>query len=347
MRLAIVGDICPDARGRLWRAATIPDLHRAFGADLVVANFEATVDGPIVGDEHFAPGKIRLSVPVDALEKLCDVGVDAVSVANNHLWDYGEAAASHTVQCLQSALGSERVFGWVGQPVVELTPGLSIVGACFEETHPVAARSTHAVNVVERPGAAVPPGWGSGRLIVFAHWGEEHLRLTHRALRERARAMLGAGAAHVVGCHSHARGAGEWVDGGTVFYSLGNFAFRTMPEGTKRMLRADRRGLGVVFTWDGRHLSFDECWESEFDDRMNVRLRCLGPRLPGGALARAHLRLWPWASDAACALERQTAWAWRGFARVLTGVERPSWRKVGTLVRRLSGTCGGRGVWSE
>jgi hypothetical protein len=347
MRLAIVGDICPDATGRLWRDATIPDLHRALSSDLVVGNFEATVDGPMAGDERFAPAKIRLSVPRDALARLRDLGVDAVSVANNHLWDYGEAAASHTVECLQSALGPDRVFGWAGRPVAEIAPSLRVLGVCFKETHPVAAASLQAANLAGRPGAAVSSHGPSGALIVFAHWGEEHLRLTHRVLRERARAMLAAGAAHVVGCHSHAVGAGERMDGRTVFYGLGNFAFRTIPEGNARMLGADRRGLAVVFAWDGSRLTFEECWESEFDDQMNVRLRCLGPRMPGSAIARAHLRLRPWASDAACAVERRTAWAWRGLARVLTGVERPSWHKVGTLVRGFSRACGGRGAWSE
>ncbi len=342
MRLAVVGDICPDSDLRTWCDADVPELHRELGVDLVVGNFEATIDGHVVGDVDFAPQKIRLSVPDEGLARLLHMGVDAVGVANNHLWDYGRAAAEHTVSRLTDVFGHNRVFGWREQPAVELLPGLRILGACFPEANPRPGDGPFGVNAFDNAARAVSAIATPGEtLIAFVHWGEEHVRLTDDLLRGRARAMIEAGASHVVGNHSHAAGAGERVGDSVVLYSLGNFVFRMMPAGSATMLRADRRGLVAVFRWENRVLTYEECWRSEFDNRMNLSLRRLGRRLPGGPVARAHLRLPTSSACGFCArglyrTERSTSWARRGLARVLTGVEAPSWRKVRTAGRVLS-----------
>ncbi|MFH1690023.1 MAG: CapA family protein [Candidatus Eisenbacteria bacterium] len=338
MRFAVVGDICPDARLLAWRVARIPDLHRALDVDLVLANFEAVVDGTEVGDDTFAPDKIRLSVPGEALDRLRAIGVDAVSVANNHLWDYGAAAAEHTVRELGRTLGIDRVFGWNDRPSIEIASGLSVLGMCFDETHPERGGGSFAVrdtgDVWSAVAAARQPGES---LLVFAHWGDEHVRLTDSLLRERAREMVGSGAAHVVGCHSHAVGAGERIGDAVALYGLGNLLFRTMPEHNTRMLPADRRGLAAVFRWEGGVLTYEECWESVFDDAMNLSLRPLGRPLPGGPVARRHLHLRKGSARALYHMDLGTTWARRGVAKVLSGIERPSWRKVGTLSSRVFG----------
>jgi hypothetical protein len=343
MRLAIVGDICPDSDLRAWRDAEVPELHRELGVDLVVGNFEATIDGHVVGDLDFAPQKIRLSVPGEGLARLLHMGVDVVGVANNHLWDYGRAAAEHTVSRLAAVFGHNRVFGWREQPAVELLPGLRILGACFSETNPQAGDGPFGVNVFDNAASAVSAvAIPRETLITFVHWGEEHARLADGLLRGRARSMIEAGASHVVGSHSHAEGAGERVGDSVVLYSLGNFLFRMIPTGSAKMLRADRRGLVAVFRWENRVLTYEECWRSEFDNRMNLRLRRLGRDLPGGQVARAHMHLPTRGARGFCArglcrAERSTSWARRGLARVLTGVEAPSWRKIRTAGRLLSG----------
>jgi len=336
MRFAVVGDICPDARLLVWRGARIPDLHRALDVDLVLANFEAVVGGTEVGDEAFAPDKIRLSVPEEALDKLKALGVDVVGVANNHLWDYGRAGVENTIRELTRVFGDERVFGWRERAGVELAPGLRVHGICFPETHPRGGDGPLAANVTDDPGSHVAAAASPGeRLLVFAHWGDEHVRLTSPLLRERADAMLTAGATHVVGCHTHTVGAGERLGDSVVLYSLGNFLFRTMPEQNTRMLSPDRRGLAAVFRWDGGDLAYEECWESEFDNAMNLSLRRLRSPLPGGPVARRHLRLPARSAGAIYRAERDTSWARRGIAKVFSGVERPSMKKIGTVTGRL------------
>ncbi|MCD4689927.1 CapA family protein, partial [bacterium] len=94
MRVAFVGDICLETNLDLWSAADVPDLHDALGADIVVGNFEAVVDGSAVGSADST--KICLSAPAGVLRKLREIGVDYLSVANNHAADFGSSGLRHT-----------------------------------------------------------------------------------------------------------------------------------------------------------------------------------------------------------------------------------------------------------
>ncbi len=144
MRIAFVGDICLETDPSVWATAGTPDLHAVLGVDLIIGNFEAVIDGADVGK---AADKICLSVPEQLLEKLRDIGIDVVSVANNHFADYGTAAAKHTIQALQNVFGRDRVFGWREQPTAILALGLQVVGVCFPETNPVALEEPWGANL--------------------------------------------------------------------------------------------------------------------------------------------------------------------------------------------------------
>ena len=71
-------------------------------------------------------------------------------------------------------------------------------------------------------------------VIVTIHWGVE-LDLEPRPEdRERARAMIAAGADVILGHHSHRLQPLEWVDGRPVAWSLGNFVWpRLSAEGSR------------------------------------------------------------------------------------------------------------------
>ncbi len=221
MRIAFVGDICLETDPSVWATARTPDLHAVLGVDLIIGNFESVIDGPNVGK---AADKICLSVPKQSLEKLRAIGVDVVSVANNHFGDYGPAAAKYTIEVLQNVFGRDRVFGWQDQPTAILAPGLQVVGVCFPETNPVVLEEPWGVNLAVGVEGLVAHHRSEGsELVVFAHWGEEHVACTAPELRTRARTLLDEGAAQIVASHSHVVGASEDKGRASVIYGLGNF----------------------------------------------------------------------------------------------------------------------------
>ncbi len=333
-RFAFVGDIYLGPGVEPWLSADVPDLHLALGVDVVVGNFESVVDGPSVGEPY--PGKIHLSVPRSSVVKLKSAGVDVVSVANNHIGDYGPGAASHTVSVLGEVFGDENVFGWCDRPAVELAPGLRVAGACFQETNPVVISDVSRVCTDDDLDGLFERDTGpAGQLMVYAHWGEEYLSLTAPGLRERARRLRAEGAAHVVGTHSHVVGAAETVDGFSATYGLGNFLFHPIREGNTRLLRRTKRGTVAVFRWDGSAATLEEFWRSEFDENLNLRLTRIRRRYPGSVLSQLHLRapdsLASWSYEVALA----SRWFDLGLARLVEGVERPSLRKVRTALTQM------------
>jgi hypothetical protein len=235
---------------------------------------------------------------------------------------------------LEEIFGDANVFGWAGRKTAEVVPGVRVETACFPETNPVVLDGEPRV-CTEEGLARHTPRDGAEALVVYAHWGEEHLFLTAPELRERARRLREAGAAHVVGTHSHVAGAAEVADGFSVTYSLGNFIFHVVRKGNTRMLRRNRRGTVVVFSWDGRRVALDEFWRSEFDSGLNLRLTKIERPHPGSALSQLHLRmpgaLAAWSYEAAL----RTRWFNLGVARLIEGVERPSIAKARTLFRQL------------
>jgi len=336
MRFAFVGDIYLGPGEEPWISADIPDLHRDLGVDVVVGNFESVVDGTEVGCPH--PGKIHLSTPRSSLVKLKDMGVDVVSVANNHIGDYGPKAARHTIEVLGEVFGGENVFGWSGCPVAELAPGISIAAACFSETNPVTLDDESRICAPkDLQQLAAHRSASDEKLVVYAHWGEEYLSLTAPNLRVRARALRSGGAAHVVGTHSHVVGAAERIGGFSATYGLGNFLFHVVRPGNTRMLRRTKQGTVAVFSWDGTAVSLDEFWRSEFDENLNLRVRKIARSTPGSKFAQMHLRLPDslagWSYEASLA----SRWFDLGLSRLIEGVERPSFKKVRTVLTQIGG----------
>ena len=334
MRIAFVGDIYLGPREEPWLSADVPDLHETLGVDLVVGNFEAVVDGPSTGDPR--SDKILLHTPASSLPKLRDMGVDVLSVANNHIADFGSKATAHTVEALGEVFGSGNVFGWSGRPVVELTSGLRVTAACFSETNPVILDNVPRISTANDLRDLLVTEAGSfSRVIVYAHWGEEHLSLTAPNLRGRARQLKAAGVAHVVGAHSHVVGAVETIDEFSTTYSLGNFLFRPVRRGNTRLLSREKRGAAAVFRWDGNSVALEEFWRTEFDENLNLRVKKLERPYPGSSLSQAHLTL-P-APLAGWGYESALAGRWfnLGLARLVEGVEQPSLKKVRTAVGQL------------
>ncbi|MEK7649560.1 MAG: CapA family protein [Patescibacteria group bacterium] len=201
------------------------------GADLTFGNLE----GPIsdVGKKQGSIYSFRMDPAVT--KALYDVGFDAVSLANNHMGDYGREAFEDTMRRLRRAGIEYTGAGWNAKEASEVTVlerggarlgflGFSDVGPKWIEVGDTL--SGIAIADAEDVKAAVRQARDKvDILIVSFHFGEEYETRSRRNQQELARAAIDAGASIVIGHHPHVAQEIEQYRNGVIAYSLGNFIF--------------------------------------------------------------------------------------------------------------------------
>lgn len=190
---------------------------------------------------------------------LNDLGVDIVSLANNHAYDYGESAFLDTMATLESAgiayVGAGRNLQEARRPVYYIINNMkiAIVSATQIERldHPDTKGATDS-------SAGVFRCWNGDKLletvreakensdfvIVYLHWGTENVSELDWAQEKQSAEVAAAGADLIIGSHPHCLQPIGIVQGVPVVYSLGNFWFnsRTMDTGMIKV-ELDENGL--------------------------------------------------------------------------------------------------------
>ena len=274
--MSIVGDIMLGRRvGReLERqndpaAALRPLARRLASADVTVGNLESTLsrDGtPTQGGDSFgADPNVR--------DGLSLAGFDVLSLANNHVGDYGPRALGKTLDRLESAglsaVGGGRTLAQARKPVVVERAGVRIGFIATDSIGETPAADkgrpgTNRLNAPPRTGpldrAALSRIGDDIRalerqvdvVVVLAHWGTQYTNKPERSQRQIARVFARAGADLVVGGHPH------WVQGWEMFgntpvvHSLGNFVF------DMDFMRETQEGVFLeVTSWGGKIMATD------------------------------------------------------------------------------------------
>ena len=168
---------------------------------------------------------------------LKELGVDIVSLANNHTLDFGKEALSDTFTTLdgagilyagagESKERAEQVqviekggkkFGFIaGSRVIPVTdwnvenaqPGLFTVYD-YSRLVELVAQAKESCDFV----------------TVYLHWGIERVEYPEEYERAMAKACIEAGADLIIGGHAHCIQGVEFIENVPVFYALGDFIF--------------------------------------------------------------------------------------------------------------------------
>ncbi len=204
-------------------------------ADLSFANLESPLSDQNGETEH--PTKpLVFTGPPGGAELVRRAPFHVVSVANNHIWDYGERGFLETLDALEGAgvryAGASRRPGEQYRPTVLSVNGWSI--ALFAVTHvwnPGDFRGHEADERVAWANAA--PLTAEIRraraehdlVLVSYHGGREYSDVPAQEPLDFAKAVMDAGADAVLAHHPHVPQGVGWFEQRPVFYSLGNFVF--------------------------------------------------------------------------------------------------------------------------
>jgi poly-gamma-glutamate capsule biosynthesis protein CapA/YwtB (metallophosphatase superfamily) len=245
--LAAVGDIMlgrrVGARHRVDPAAPVkPFAKRLAAAEITVGNFESTLStagSPTQGGDSFAASP-------RVIPGLRAAGFDLLSLANNHVGDYGDRALRQTLDRFAAAkidtVGAGRDLAAARRPVViqrdEVRVGFIAVDSIGES--PAATRNRAGTNRLNMPPRTGPLDRAALRrissdirslnkrvdvVIVLTHWGTQYTHRPEPSQRAAARAFAAAGADLVIGGHPHWVQGFETAGSAAVVHSLGNFVF--------------------------------------------------------------------------------------------------------------------------
>lgn len=282
--------------------------------DLAMANPESMIGGEDIGLSDYP----RFNSPYEIGTTLKDIGIDAVTMANNHTLDRGEKAVLNAIAHWDSigmiytgAYKSEEDSNQLR--VVERNDiSFALLGYTYGTNGiPIPEGKEYLVNLidVERMIADIEQACNKADVIVVQlHFGNEYERMPSTGQREMVEQLSAAGADLIIGHHPHVLQPFEWIereDGRRTFvaYSLGNFI--SGQEGVYREiagivhLDVKKRSLGEEVTIELSNPSFLPTWTHKRnwrDYRIIPLEQVTEQQLPGAAKyyeeIAGHIRQW-------------------------------------------------------
>ena len=229
--------------GQLLIAEPERDFFKAIRPWLDAADVRfGNLEGPLSDQrgETQKPGQqLVFTGPPEGVAALARARFTVVSTANNHAWDYGEAALRETMDRLGAAgvrhvgTGADRASSRA--PVIVEIEGFRLGFLAVTDiwnqgslarhpADPMVARAdptelVSAVRALRESGAA-------DAIVVSYHGGEEYTDHPIPRAAAMLRAAIDAGADVVLGHHPHVVQGVEWHRGKPILYSLGNLLMR-------------------------------------------------------------------------------------------------------------------------
>lgn len=205
------------SRGAGWLFASSTELFTQ--TDLRVANLE----GPVTDNSSIAQvdnSILRFTFdPVLTKEILAPLNLSAVSLANNHAYDFGRSGYTQSREYLSAwgikSFGHPLNTGNLSTKLAVRGKTVCLVG--FMQLYVTSTSTTVDEIVALRPEC--------DKLVVFPHWGDEYTDEPHKAQVAAAHSFIEAGADMVIGAHPHVVQPLEVYQGKPIIYSLGNAMF--------------------------------------------------------------------------------------------------------------------------
>ncbi|WP_225413899.1 CapA family protein [Stigmatella hybrida] len=214
----------------------------AEAADLFLVNLEC----PFTDGGEKLPKNFNFRARPELVQTLLAGSVDVVSLANNHMMDYGPQGLLDTLATLDAAripyFGAGRTLAEARRPALVTVGGVrfAFLGYFFLGTRNIEPPQVYATE--STPGVAghfsditvmermlrediLAAKAQADVVLPYFHWGREGTFEPEPYQLQLARVAIEAGASGVLGSHPHVLQGMELYQGAPVVYSLGNFVF--------------------------------------------------------------------------------------------------------------------------
>lgn len=177
------------------------------------------------------------------VEGLISAGFDVVSLANNHIWDWGKEALKDTINILKNNkimpvgaginyqdANNEKMLvisnGSLGEKTrIGFLAFTNLYPKSLIATEDSPGISNFDIENIKNQILKIKEGKSADLVVVSVHWGEEYQQQSNMLQQSIAHQLIDAGADIIIGHHPHVIQEVEQYKGKWVFYSLGNFIF--------------------------------------------------------------------------------------------------------------------------
>lgn len=203
--------------------------------DIMIANNEFTISNrgePLPNKYYtFRADPSRISI-------YKEMGVDLLTLANNHVYDFGEDAFLDTLETLEKNdfpyVGAGRNIDEASKPFYFIANGYKIafVNATRAEKYILTPEATDTSSGVLR--AYDPTKFkelisevekDSDFVIALIHWGKEDSHELEQVQIDTGKEYIDAGADILIGTHAHTLQGIEFYKGKAIVYNIGDFIF--------------------------------------------------------------------------------------------------------------------------
>jgi gamma-polyglutamate biosynthesis protein CapA len=262
IKISLVGDLMPadttytlgngigSNMSRLTEHYSREENNPFTGSDIVFCNLES----PLISNAGIKKQPFAGNPAVVQLMKI--LGINVVSVANNHLADHGPESISQTINLLDenailtTGLKQNEIskIAWVERK------GKKFAFAAFNsvEDHPedmlIAPLGWELLSNTLKEIKKQSPDY----TIFSFHWGNEYVNFPSPSQVSLAHELINNGVNVIVGHHPHVVQPIEIYNGGIIIYSLGNFLFDSFwSENVRNGMQVDlvfNEGKTIVYT---------------------------------------------------------------------------------------------------
>ncbi len=254
-RLLAVGDFCSKNPNKIVLSSELIDLIDASTVKCI--NFE----GPLATASWRGSNSNVLIQSETSPLWIENVGFNVVSLANNHIFDYGVEGLLKTKESFKSAITlgvgkwdeayrmktlcvNDVVVGFLSFTSADLS-SLKCDWTDVEKTGSAWMNYYKVPSIIEKAKKQVK------YLVITVHAGVEHMDCPLPEIRDLYRNMIDCGADCIIGSHPHVPQGLEIYKEKPIYYSLGNFCFREMDNDHKYPLWNTGMVALVDFLEDG------------------------------------------------------------------------------------------------
>lgn len=197
--------------------------------DYAVVNFESPIG---TGNGKIKKIGPNLANSVLSIKALKEVGVNLLTLANNHFRDYGDEGVTATISecnrlCVSHVGGGELTSAKQPLIIEDREVKIGIINVCENEFSSSTKEysGSNGLDLIDVYNDIQELKGKTDYIVVVHHGGVEHFQLPTPRMKKLFRHLIDVGADIIINHHQHCYSGYERYKGKLIFYGLGNLMF--------------------------------------------------------------------------------------------------------------------------